>query len=33
MILQTWLRRGFKESPEQIAEIYARASSILNNGV
>ena len=32
MILQTWLRKGFKESPEQLADIFARVSSLQRSG-
>lgn len=31
MILQTWLRGSFKETPEQLADIFGRVSSLQRN--
>ena len=31
MILQTWLRGGFKETPEQLADIFGHVSSLQRN--
>lgn len=28
MIIQTWVRKGFIETPEQLADIFARVSSL-----
>ena len=32
MILQTWLRGGFKETPEQLADIFDRVASLKRTG-